>query len=83
MQSQPRIPRKVLAVLTFVVPHFVEWRAEDDVVLGWLSTERIEPHDENILRTFIVSFCTHDSCAAYATPPALGKLTKLSGPLGT
>ena len=33
-------------------------------------------------RTRIVSFKTQDSCAAYATPPALGRLTNESGPVG-
>ena len=56
---------------TFIITLFVVWRAEQDVVLVKLSMGWQTGYKEAL--ALMVSFCTHDSCAAYATPPVRGR----------
>lgn len=65
--------------LTLIVSRLVEGSSEDDIVLQPCQTLHYASGDPH---TLMVSFCTHDSCAAYAIPPSLGRLTNEPGPDG-
>lgn len=67
---------------TLSIPRLVIRRVEQNIVLRTTSLAIALGNNSDRTLTRIVSLNTHDSCAAYATPPALGKLANDSGPPG-